>query len=232
MGSPLFWQRMKRETAPDTYSRQIRGLLLQKKQSTTEKKITNMNLFPAGIKNPKETEAVFYRMQFYSGDRKIQPSQKVEVQMPIDDDISQKNSTVYSVGKNGSLTEVASAKANGTQIFKTKKLSAFVLAGSAATEEEKAAARSERMKALMAQKKDKDDDNKTNQQEKAKKKKEEYKDPLNKMLKRSESNATFSNDVRKETNPLYLIFAAVVLAGAAVALGIRGLWENRRKRMQ
>ncbi|MCB6993047.1 hypothetical protein LI177_06060 [bacterium 210820-DFI.6.37] len=177
-----------------------------------------------------ETEAIFYRIQFYQGDRKIQPTEKVEVQMPIDDDISQKSSAVYSVGSGGSLTKVDSTKANGTQFFKTKKLTAFVLAGSAATEEEKAQARGERMKALMAQKKDKDDDNKTNQLEKDKKKKEEYKDPLNKLLKRSASTATFSGDVRKETDPLYLIAAAVVLAVAAIALGIRGLRESRKKR--
>lgn len=178
----------------------------------------------------KETEAVFYRIQFYSGDRKIQPTAQVEVQMPISDDISQKSSTIYSVGSKGALTKVNSVKSNGTQVFKAKKLSAFVMAGSTATEEEKAQARGERMKALMAQKKDKEDDNRMNQLEKDKKKKEEYKDPLNKMLKRSISTATFSNDVRKETNPLYLIFAAIVLAAAAVALGIRGLRDRRSKR--
>lgn len=89
----------------------------------------------------KENEAIFYRIQFYQGDAKIQPTRNVEVQMPIDEDISQKSSTVYAVGKKGSLKKVNSVKANGTQIFKTSTLSAFVMAGSTATEEEKAEAR-------------------------------------------------------------------------------------------
>lgn len=177
----------------------------------------------------KETEAVYYRIQFYQGDSKIQPTKNVEVQMPINDDISQKSSTVYAVGSKGSLSKVNSVKSNGTQIFKRKKLSAFVMAGSTATEAEKAEARGERMAALMAQKNDKDADNKNNRLEKDQKKKEEYKDPLNKLLKRNANTATFSNDVRKETNPIYLVFVAAVLAAAAVALGIRGLRDSRRK---
>ncbi|MCQ4635642.1 hypothetical protein NE619_02785 [Anaerovorax odorimutans] len=177
----------------------------------------------------KETEAVYYRIQFYQGDSKIQPTKNVEVQMPINDDISQKSSTVYAVGSKGSLSKVNSVKSNGTQIFKRKKLSAFVMAGSTATEAEKAEARGERMAALMAQKNDKDADNKNNRLEKDQKKKEEYKDPINKLLKRNANTATFSNDVRKETNPIYLVFVAAVLAAAAVALGIRGLRDSRRK---
>lgn len=176
----------------------------------------------------KETEAIFYRIQFYQGDRKIQPTKNVEVQMPIDDDISQKSSTVYSVGSGGKLTEMNSVKSNGTQIFKTDTLKAFVMAGSTATEAEKAEARGERLAALMAQKNDDDSDNKQNQLEEDKKKKEVFQDPLNRLLKRSENNATFSNDVRKETDPIYLIVIAGVLASAAVAMGLRGLWESRR----
>lgn len=80
----------------------------------------------------------------------------------------------------------------------------------------------------MAQKNDDDSDNKQNQLEEDKKKKEEYKDPLNKLLKRKENTATFSNDVRKETDPIYLIVVAAALAVAAVGLGIRGLIESRR----
>ncbi len=175
----------------------------------------------------EETAAIFYRVQFYQGDQQIQPEKKVEVQMPIADDISQKSSTVYAVGKNSGLIPMESAKANGTQIFKTQILDAFVMAGSEATEEEKAQARSDKMKAVMAQKKDKDADNKNNQLKEDKKKKEQYKDPLDKMLKRSANNATFSNDVRRETDPMYLIFAAAVLGAAAVALGIRGLLSGR-----
>lgn len=176
----------------------------------------------------KETEAIFYRIQFYQGDRKIQPTKNVEVQMPIDDDISQKSSTVYSVGSGGKLTEMNSVKSNGTQIFKTDTLKAFVMAGSTATEAEKAEARGERLAALMARKNDDDSDNKQNQLQEDKKKKEVFRDPLNRLLKRSENNATFSNDVRKETDPIYLIVVAGVLASAAVAMGLRGLWESRR----
>lgn len=175
-----------------------------------------------------ETEAIYYRIQFYQGDRKIQPTKSVEVQMPIDDDISQKSSTVYAVGKGGSLSKIQSVKSNGTQIFKRKTLSALVMAGSTATDAEKAEARGQRMRELMAQKQDQDADDKTNQLEKDKKKKEEFKDPLNKILKRNANTATFSNDVRKETDPMYLIAAAAILAAAAVALGIRGILESRR----
>ena len=176
----------------------------------------------------KENEAIFYRIQFYQGDAKIQPSKTVEVQMPIDDDISQKSSTVYSVGSGGTLNKINSVKSNGTQIFKTDTLKAFVLAGSTATEEEKAEARGERLAALMAQKNDKDSDNRQNQLEEDKKKKEVFQDPLNRLLKRAENNAVFSGDVQRKTNPIYLIVIAGVLASAAVAMGLRGLWESRR----
>lgn len=176
----------------------------------------------------KENEAIFYRIQFYQGDAKIQPSKTVEVQMPIDDDISQKSSTVYSVGSGGTLNKINSVKSNGTQIFKTDTLKAFVLAGSTATEEEKAEARGERLAALMAQKNDKDSDNRQNQLEEDKKKKEVFQDPLNRLLKRAENNAVFSGDVQRKTNPIYLIVIAGVLAAAAVAMGLRGLWESRR----
>lgn len=178
----------------------------------------------------KDTEAVFYRIQFYEDDQKIQPNQQVEVQMPISDNISQKTSTVYSVGKKGSLTEVASVKSNGTQFFKTEKLTAFVMAGSTASDAEKAAARGERVRKMMAQKQDKKADDKQTKLAKAKKKKEEFKDPLNKILKRNANTATFSNDVRKKTDPQILILAAIVLAAVALAVGVRAVTEMRRNR--
>lgn len=190
-------------------------------QETEEYKSMEKNL------SKEETAAIFYRVQFYQGDKQIQPTKKVEVQMPIADDISRKSSSVYAVGKGGALIPMESAKANGTQIFKTQTLDAFVMAGREATEEEKAQARSDKMKAVMAQKKDKDADNKNNQLKEDQKKKEKYKDPLDKMLKRSANNATFSNDVRRETDPIYLIFAAAVLGAAAIALGVRGLLSGR-----
>lgn len=180
----------------------------------------------------KETEAVFYRIQFYEDDQKIQPNQQVEVQMPISDNISQKTSTVYSVGKKGSLTEVASAKSNGTQFFKTEKLTAFVMAGSTASDAEKAAARGERVRKMMAQKQDKKADDKQTKLAKAKKKKEEFKDPLNKILKRNANTATFSNDVRKKTDPQILILAAIVLAAVALVVGVRAVTEMSRNRKQ
>ncbi|MCI7300256.1 MAG: hypothetical protein SOR93_02975 [Clostridiales Family XIII bacterium] len=193
-------------------------------QETVDYKSIEKNL------SDKETEAIFYRIHFYQDDRKIQPSETVEVQMPIDDNISQKSSTVYSVGKKGSLNKINSVKSNGMQFFKRKTLSALVLAGSTATEAEKSEARGQRMQAMMAQKKDKDAQNKLNQLEKAKKKKEEYKDPLNKMLKRNMNTATFSNDVEKETSPVYLILAAVLLALIAISRGIRALILQRREK--
>lgn len=92
----------------------------------------------------KETEAVYYRIQFYQGDKKIQPTDQVEVQMPIVDEISEKSSVIYAVGDKGKLTRIESTKANGMQFLRTDHLTAFVMAGSTATPEEKAAARKER----------------------------------------------------------------------------------------
>lgn len=178
----------------------------------------------------KETEAVYFRIQFYQGDRKIQPTKSVEVQMPVPDIISEKGSAVYSADSKGNLSKIKSAKANGMHFFKTKKLSAFVLAGSTASEEEKAEARGERMRNLLAQKKQEQADNKENRLEKAKKKKEEFKDPLNKLLKRNANTATFSNDVRKETEPTMLIFAAGLLAAIAVFAAFKGIMDMRRNK--
>lgn len=178
----------------------------------------------------EETEAVFYRIQFYQGDRKIQPTENVEVQMPIDMEISEKTSNIYSVSKNGELTKLASAKSNGMIYFESKVLEAFVLAGGPATEDEKAAAREQQMRDQMKQKDDSEADDKETKIEEKKKKKEEAKDPVDKILKRNMNNATFSNDVQRETNPVYLIYVAAVLALAAVILGIRGIIESRRKK--
>lgn len=180
----------------------------------------------------EETESIFYRIQFYEGDKAVKPKKAVEIQMPISDDISHSSSTVYAVGEKGKLTKVASVNANGTQIFKAQEVTDFVLAGSTATEEEKAQARGERMQSIMAQKKDQDADNTQNQLEKKKQKKEEAKDPINKILKRNQNTATFSNDVQKETNPIYLLMVAGILAAAGIALGIRGLWDSRKSREQ
>ena len=63
---------------------------------------------------------------------------------------------------------------------------------------------------------------------KDKKKKEQFKDPVDKLLKRSAVNATFSNDVKRESSPAVLIFVAAAIAAIAVMLGIRGLIDRKR----
>lgn len=183
-----------------------------------------------GNLSEKETEAVYYRMQFYEGDENIQPTKSVEVQMPVPDAISEKGSLIYSVNSKGKLTKVNSAKTNGMHFFKTDKLADFVLAGSTASEEEKAAARSERMRNLLAQKEKEQAENKESRLEKEKKKKEEFKDPLNKILKRNANTATFSNDVRKESNPAILIFVAGLLAAIAIFAAVKGIMDMRRSK--
>ncbi|MGN0704778.1 MAG: hypothetical protein ACI4LD_09460, partial [Lentihominibacter sp.] len=59
----------------------------------------------------EETEAVYYKIQFYKGDRKIQPTENVEVQMPVPDIISQKSSNVYSADSDGNLNKIKTVKA-------------------------------------------------------------------------------------------------------------------------
>lgn len=174
-----------------------------------------------------ETEAIFYKIQFYQDEYKISPSEAVEVQMPIDTNISRTSSRIYSVDEEGGLTEIRSARAGENRVFKSKALGDLVLAGSTATEEEKAQARSDRIKQLMNQDKDNDQDNKEMELAKAKKKKEEFKDPLDKLLKRSQNTAVFSSDVKIQTDPFYLIIVAVLLAAAAVILALRGIREGR-----
>ena len=175
-----------------------------------------------------EQKAVYYAMAFYDGDQKIDPDESVRVEMPVSDDIRESTSRVYSVSSGGSLKKIETASANGTKIFKTEKLGDFVMAGSTASEADKAKKRSERMRELMAQKKDKQADNKQNKLMKDKKKKEQFKDPVDKLLKRSAVNATFSNDVKRESSPAVLIFVAAAIAAIAVMLGIRGLIDRKR----
>ena len=175
-----------------------------------------------------EQKAVYYAMAFYDGDQKIDPDESVRVEMPVSDDIRESTSRVYSVSSGGSLKKIETASANGTKIFKTDKLGDFVMAGSTASEADKAKKRSERMRELMAQKKDKQADNKQNKLMKDKKKKEQFKDPVDKLLKRSAVNATFSNDVKRESSPAVLIFVAAAIAAIAVMLGIRGLIDRKR----
>lgn len=175
-----------------------------------------------------EQKAVYYAMAFYDGDQKIDPDEAVRVEMPVSDDIRESTSRVYSVSSGGSLKKIETASANGTKIFKTEKLGDFVMAGSTASEADKAKKRSDRMRELMAQKKDKQADNKQNKLMKDKKKKEQFKDPVDKLLKRSAVNATFSNDVKRESSPAVLIFVAAAIAAIAVMLGIRGLIDRKR----
>ncbi len=175
-----------------------------------------------------EQEAVYYAMAFYKGDSKIDPDEAVRVEMPVSDDIKERTSKVYRVSSKGSLKKIETASANGTKIFKTKKLGDFVMAGSTASEADKQKKHSERMKKLMAQKNDKQADNKQNKLMKDKKKKEQFKDPVDKLLKRNAANATFSNDVRRESSPAVLIFVAAAIAAIAVMLGIRGIIDRKR----
>lgn len=175
-----------------------------------------------------EQKAKYYAMAFYDGDEKIDPDEAVRVEMPVADEIKEKTSRVYRVSSKGSLKRIEAASANGTKIFKTDKLGDFVMAGSTASEADKAKKRSERMRELMAQKKDKQADNKQNKLMKDKKKKEQFKDPVDKLLKRSAVNATFSNDVKRESSPAVLIFVAAAIAAIAVMLGIRGLIDRKR----
>ena len=175
-----------------------------------------------------EQKAVYYAMAFYDGDQKIDPDESVRVEMPVSDDIRESTSKVYSVSSGGSLKKIETASANGTKIFKTEKLGDFVMAGSTASEADKQKKHSDRMRELMAQKKDKQADNKQNKLMKDKKKKEQFKDPVDKLLKRSAVNATFSNDVKRESSPAVLIFVAAAIAAIAVMLGIRGLIDRKR----
>lgn len=175
-----------------------------------------------------EQEAKYYAMAFYDGDEKIDPDEAVRVEMPVADEIKEKTSRVYRVSSGGSLKRIETASANGTKIFKTEKLGDFVMAGSTASEADKQKKHSDRMRELMAQKKDKQADNKQNKLMKDKKKKEQFKDPVDKLLKRSAVNATFSNDVKRESSPAVLIFVAAAIAAIAVMLGIRGLIDRKR----
>ncbi len=175
-----------------------------------------------------EQKAVYYAMAFYDGDQKIDPDESVRVEMPVSDDIRESTSRVYSVPSGGSLKKIETASANGTKIFKTEKLGDFVMAGSTASEADKQKKHSDRMRELMAQKKDKQADNKQNKLMKDKKKKEQFKDPVDKLLKRSAVNATFSNDVKRESSPAVLIFVAAAIAAIAVMLGIKGLIDRKR----
>lgn len=175
-----------------------------------------------------ETEAVYYSVQFYQDEYKIQPTETVEVQVPIDPSISQEASNMYFVNENGKLDRINTVKADGMHIFKSKYIGDMVLAGCVATEEEKAAARGENMKEIINQTEDEQQDNKEVELAKEQKKKEEFKDPLDKILKRNANTATFSNDVRRETDPMYIIYVAVILAAAAIVMGIRAFIDSRR----
>lgn len=183
-----------------------------------------------GKLSEKETEAVYYSVQFYKDEFQIQPKETVEVQVPIDPNISQNSSTMYFVGKGGELNKIETVKADGMHIFKTGVISDMVMTGSTATEEDKAAQRGENMKEIINQTQEEQaEDNKEIELAKEKQKKEEYKDPLDKLLKRSANTATFSNDVRRETNPLYLMAIAGVLGVAAAIIGLRGVREIRKR---
>lgn len=179
-----------------------------------------------------ETEAVYYAVQFYQDEFKIQPTETVEVQVPIDPSISQQASSMYFVNEGRKLNKIKTVKADGMHIFKSEYIGDMVLAGSVATEEEKAAARGENMKEIINQTEDDEEDNKEIELAKEKKKKEEFKDPLDKLLKRNANTATFSNDVRRETDPIYVIYVAVILAAAAIMLGVKAVIASRMAKVK
>lgn len=177
-----------------------------------------------------ETESAYYRIQFYQDEFEIKPSESVEVQIPVDRKMSSRNSTVYQAGSDGSLKKIKSVSSDGMRIFHSRSLGDIVVAGSTATAEEMSQTQSDRMRNVMKQTRDDSRDNKELELAKEKKKKEEYKDPVSKMLVRSANNAEFSSDVKRETDPVMLIFAAAALAVVAVMLGIRGAVDIRRSR--
>ncbi len=179
----------------------------------------------------EETEAIYYSIQFYQDEFQIQPTDTVEVQVPIDSRISQASSSMYFVSEDGELQPIDTVRAEGMHIFKTDVISDMVLAGSLATEEEKAAQRGEEMQNIIDRTSGpQDSDTEEIELVKEERKKEEYKDPLDKILKRNENTATFSNDVRRETDPVYLLYVAVGLAVVAAALGIGGVRSIRKER--
>lgn len=192
---------------------------------------TRTQAYQAMMRNLSEegTEAIFYDIQFYQAEYQIQPTQQVEVQMPIDSSMSVRSSRIYAVGKTGKLKEVKSVAAGGTRIFQSQRLGHLVLAGSMATDAEKAQARSQRLQKLMAQTEDSRGDNKEQELQKTARKKEVFVEPLNAMMKRQASAADFSDEVRRETDPVYLIIVAGILAAAAVAMALRRMWELKLK---
>ena len=146
--------------------------------------------------------------------------------MPIDSDISTKSLAVYYVKDGGALKKVSIKKAGGYALFSSNVSGDFLMAGAEATEEEKKQTETDRKQTIIAEKDSDDDQIKENELESKKKKKEEFKNPLNNLLKEDEPESPFSEDVRRESNPIYLILIAIAIALAGIVQGVRGF---RRK---
>ena len=176
-------------------------------------------------KNMKEAE--LYAIKFYENEKEVNLKEAAEVQIPIIDSIKQKTSTIYSYSGE-ELKKIKSSRANGIQIFNSDLKSPVVMAGATATEIDKSKARNSKAASLMGNgngdRGDRSDSILTN----STKKKEVFQDPVNKLLTKNENLATFSNDVKIKTNPMYLIIFAAALALVAITLGINAMRRARR----
>lgn len=180
----------------------------------------------SGNLSSSQRQALYYRIQFFDGDKEVKPGQPINIQMPIDSDISTKSLAVYYVKDGGALKKVSIKKAGGYALFSSNVSGDFLMAGAEATEEEKKQTDTDRKQTIIAEKDSDDDQIKENELESKKKKKEEFKNPLNNLLKEDEPESPFSEDVRRESNPIYLILIAIAIALAGIVQGVRGF---RRK---
>ena len=183
-------------------------------------------------KLPKsKKEAELYDIRFYENEKRVYLSENAEVQIPIIDSISSRTSTVYSFSNN-KLTKIKSVKSNGIQILKSDLKSALVMAGAQVTAKDKKKENQNKDKTVrvMGAENSSDGDRSDNVLSTAKKKKEVFKDPVNKLLNRNANLASFSNDVKQKSNPVYLIFFAAILAVTAVVLGLSALMKGRHER--
>lgn len=178
----------------------------------------------------EESEAVYYSLGLFVGDERIQPSQPVEIQIPAPETISSSGLRICSVSGKGRLSDLPAQRAGDTLFFKTKWVGDYVLAGKPAGSDEKARARAAKFRELMKQRKAEQANQKVRELQKAQKKAEDYRDPVGRMLEPEQNDASFSADVRRQTNPAYLLLIAAALGAAGIAFAIRGFMDLRRRR--